>query len=152
MHNRQPKRDRPIHLFVMSQMPQAVCLVPYKSMIFERIASIFGRMYPLEMNRRRIALIVLFCLTLSGSIASAAYVHSTVVYYRHNAPCTKLTGIPGMLLAAHFFDSAQCKLSNTSPHAPCQDEAECNVIGTTGKKNGKCTPLGQQCVCVLKTL
>jgi len=103
------------------------------------------------MSKRKIALTILLCLTLFGGVASAAYLHSTVVFYRNNAPCTKLTGIPAMLLAAHFFDSGQCKLSATGPHAPCQDEAACHVPGTTGdKKNGKCTVVAQQCVCQLK--
>jgi hypothetical protein len=107
-----------------------------------------GLVESLDMNRRKIALTTLFCLVLFGSVASAAYVHSTVVFYRHNAPCSKLTGVPAMLLAAHFFDSAQCKLSASGPHAPCQDEAACHVPGTSGDaKNGKCTVVSNQCVC-----
>ena len=90
------------------------------------------------------------CLILTGGVASAAYLHSTVVYYRQNAPCTKLTGVPGMLLAAHLFDSGQCKLKANGPHSPCQDEAACHVPGTTGDgKNGHCTPVKDQCVCAL---
>jgi hypothetical protein len=105
------------------------------------------------MKRRKLVLTTILGVLGFAGIASAAYVQSTVAFYRQNAPCTKLTGVPGLLLAAHFFDSGQCKLSATGPHAPCQDEAACHVPGTSGDgKNGKCTVVSNQCVCALKSI
>ena len=103
------------------------------------------------MNRRKLVLTLVLGMFGIAGIASAAYVHSTVTFYRQYAPCSKLTGVPNLLLSLHFFDSGQCKLSATGPHAPCQDEAACQVPGTTGKgKNGKCAVVANQCVCAPK--
>lgn len=103
------------------------------------------------MNRRKLVLTTLLCLLGFTGIASAAYVKSTVDFYRQNAPCTKLTGIPRLLLAAHFFAAGDCKLSAIGPHAPCQNPAACHVPGTAGTdKNGRCTVVANQCVCAFQ--
>jgi hypothetical protein len=101
------------------------------------------------MNRRKIVLLAMLSMLGTAGIASAAYVRSTVSYYRENPTCGPFTGLPKMLVAVHLVD-AQCKSSATGPHAPCQDKAACKVPGTSGNgKNGKCgaiTPT--ECGCI----
>src|SRR5262245_50534581 len=90
------------------------------------------------MNRRKIVLTTVLGMLGFAAIGSAAYVQSTVAYYREAGPCIKLNGVPGMLLAMHFYEP-QCKSRATGPHAPCQDVAACHDPATTGTdKNGHC--------------
>lgn len=103
------------------------------------------------MKRRKFVFAFLFCATLLGGVASAAYVHRTIAQYESAAPCYKLSGIPGLLQATHFIPSGGCIVDKD--RGGCHDDRACEISNPpTGKpKKGNCKPTdkGRRCVCVV---
>ena|SRR5579871_3409495 len=106
-------------------------------------------------GRKSLHLLVLACLlALFGISSGLAYVGSTINTYRHAVPCGKLPGFAGLLQAAHFIPSGQCKVNG---NGSCQDSAVCIISNPPSgtSNNGHCTttnlPNGKfGCVCALK--
>ena len=97
-------------------------------------------------------LVLLGLLGFFGLSTGLAYVGSTIMTYRHAAPCGKLTGVAGYLQAAHFIPTSDCKVAA---------DGSCSSSGSTCKisnppsgapSQGKCTTINlanskKSCVC-----
>ena len=93
--------------------------------------------------RRRIVLLA--ALLLAGSLGISRGL--AVMRKTYDGACGELSGFPGLLQRAHFFDVGNCKTNTNGscshPGDPCKNPA-------SGKASGKCTtttnPTGCQCV------
>jgi hypothetical protein len=83
---------------------------------------------------------------LSGSLM---YIQATIANYEHTAPCYKLSGMPGVLQAAHFIPSGNCIVDLQK--GGCHDSRVCNISNppSGGPRTGHCTPTSdhRNCVC-----
>jgi hypothetical protein len=105
-------------------------------------------------TRRSLRLIVLASLLgLAGISSGLAYVGSTINTYRYAAPCGKLPGFAGLLQAAHFVPSGNCRVIGDGS---CQDSAVCNISNPPSgtPTTGHCTTVTagktKSCVCASK--
>jgi hypothetical protein len=100
------------------------------------------------MNRRKLAVAIMFSLVGFGGVSSAAYVHSTIARYRDAAPCGKLKGVPRLLQAAKFIPTGNCFLTF---FGGCASTGPCTIINppSGGTTTGNCTTVNnlRDCVC-----
>jgi hypothetical protein len=91
--------------------------------------------------------VVLGGIGLSGSLM---YIHATIAKYEHTAPCYKLSGMPGVLQAAHFIPKGDCIVDLQK--GGCHDRRVCKISNppSGGSKTGHCTSTSnhQNCVCI----
>ena len=96
-------------------------------------------------------LVISGLLGFFGLSTAVAYVGSTIMTYRHAAPCGQLAGVAGLLQAAHFVPSGDCK-SNSD--GSCSNNSTCAISNppSGGATTGKCTTIAakngkKSCVC-----
>jgi hypothetical protein len=102
------------------------------------------------MNKRKL-LNALAAIFLFVSLGLTAYAGVTINMYRHATPCGKLPGFAGLLQAAHFVPTSDCKVN---PDGSCATTSACTISNppSGGATTGKCTTVQAKnkkpsCVC-----
>jgi len=95
--------------------------------------------------RRRIVLLA--ALLLAGSLGISRGL--AMMKKTYDGACGELSGFPGLLQRAHFFDVGNCK-TNPGPTPTCKSPGEPCKPAASGKAAGKCTNTNTGCQCVAK--